>query len=450
MKNFPFLVLLLCFTVINVFSQSSFELTFTAGNNGQNVQLDSILIENITQNVDTMLYTPDTVLVLDYITDLDVSRALIENDFTLTQNYPNPFSDQTTINVFLTKMGNVEINIHDILGRKVGNYENTLDKGKHTFKLYPGNEQVYFLHAKVKDQSRTIKMLNSRNISIGGGSCKIVYSGHDEIPLFQKSQRIISDFVYNLGDHLRYIGYAKTVMEVKGSCVIEDAPLDNEIYELEITEGTPCPDIPILNYGGQDYLTVQIGDQCWFKENLNYGVMISGSNEMTDNGIAQKYCFDDEPQNCIDFGGLYQWNEIMNYSSENGAQGLCPDGWHLPTDEEWKILEGTVDSQYPADDPVWDNVMFRGFDACLNLKSTTGWELGCEGTNLFGFTALPIGYRGGDGDGGFYSEDACLWSSTEYSSVQRPWWRWITDSERGVYRGYSLKDYGYSVRCIKD
>ena len=83
--------------------------------------------------------------------------------------------------------------------------------------------------------------------------------------------------------------------------------------------------------------------------------MIHGTMEQSNNGIIEKYCYNNEPDSCTKYGGLYQWNEMMQYTTQQGAQGICPPGWHLPTDEEWKVLEGAVDSQYGIGDPEWDN-----------------------------------------------------------------------------------------------
>ena len=175
----------------------------------------------------------------------------------------------------------------------------------------------------------------------------------------------------------------------------------------------PCPGIPTVTYEGQVYNTVLIGEQCWLKENLNVGTMINGTEEMTNNGIIEKYCYDNDPVNCDEYGGLYQWNEMMEYTTTPGVQGICPAGWHIPTDDEIKILEGTVDSQYPVGDPIWDYEGFRGFDAGLNLKSTSGWYNNGNGIDLFGFTALPGGNR--DNYGGFdsLSYNTYFWCSLE-------------------------------------
>jgi len=83
---------------------------------------------------------------------------------------------------------------------------------------------------------------------------------------------------------------------------------------------------------GKTYNTVLIGTQCWMRENLNIGTRIDGSQNQTDNGTIEKYCYDDLESNCDIYGGLYQWDEAMQYVTTQGVQGICPAGWHLPTD----------------------------------------------------------------------------------------------------------------------
>jgi uncharacterized protein (TIGR02145 family) len=157
---------------------------------------------------------------------------------------------------------------------------------------------------------------------------------------------------------------------------------------------------------------VQIGDQCWFKENLNVGTMINGNEEMANNGTIEKYCYENTPANCVTFGGLYQWDEMMQYELTPGIQGICPPNWHIPADEEWKQLEGFADSQYGYPDPEWDISGYRGFDAGLNLKSLSSWNSGGGGNDFYGFKAGPSGYRYNSNY--FYSlgNDGYFWSSS--------------------------------------
>jgi uncharacterized protein (TIGR02145 family) len=83
----------------------------------------------------------------------------------------------------------------------------------------------------------------------------------------------------------------------------------------------------------------------------------------------------------------------MQNSTDTIIQGICPTGWRIPTDFDWKVLEGTVDSQYEIGDPEWNDTWTRGFDVGLNLKSTTGWLINLNGLDLYGFNSLPAGER---------------------------------------------------------
>ncbi|MCK5839195.1 MAG: hypothetical protein KAG99_05065, partial [Bacteroidales bacterium] len=136
---------------------------------------------------------------------------------------------------------------------------------------------------------------------------------------------------------------------------------------------------------GATYNTIQIGTQCWMAENLNIGTRIDGVNDQINNSIIEKYCYNDIEDSCDVYGGLFQWDEMMQYITDTLAQGICPTGWHIPADYEWKVLEGNVDSQYPVGDPEWDLEGYRGFDAGKNLKSINSWEDN-TGTDLYGFT----------------------------------------------------------------
>jgi uncharacterized protein (TIGR02145 family) len=140
---------------------------------------------------------------------------------------------------------------------------------------------------------------------------------------------------------------------------------------------------------------------------------------------------------------------MMQYATTQGIQGICPDGWHLPTDEAWKILEGTVDSQYGVGNPEWDNIGLRGFDAGYNLKSINSWYSNGNGSNTYSFTALPGGGRYGDGSFKYLGKNARFWTSSETdTNFARK--RSLNYDEDGVFRITPHKSYGFSVRCMKD
>jgi uncharacterized protein (TIGR02145 family) len=220
-----------------------------------------------------------------------------------------------------------------------------------------------------------------------------------------------------------------------------------------ITSGEPCPDAPTVTWGGQIYQTVQIGNQCWLEENLNVGTMIEGTIEQSNNGTIEKYCYDNDESNCDTYGGLYQWNETMQYNTAEGSQGICPDGWHVPTDAEFKILEGTVDTHFGVGDPEWDKTSCRGNDAGTHLKSTSGWPEDCNGDNLSGFNYLySQGYR--DTDGTFTSNEdwggSPLWFSSQIND-NHSWFRNFNCQVPSILcRGSDWVNKGYIIRCIKD
>lgn len=184
---------------------------------------------------------------------------------------------------------------------------------------------------------------------------------------------------------------------------------------------------------GQTYKTVKIGDQWWMAENLNFE---------TDSS----FCYNKEKSNCAKYGRLYRWPAAVGKSeSECGygktcslpsgnIQGVCPSGWHLPSKAEWDTLFNAVGGQLTAGKV---------------LKSTSRWESNGNGTDSFGFSALPAGYRLNHGAFSGEGNYATFWSSTEDDS----------DYAYNEFLGYSFdsaslnngnKSNGCSVRCLKD
>jgi len=196
---------------------------------------------------------------------------------------------------------------------------------------------------------------------------------------------------------------------------------------------------------GQVYNTVQIGTQCWMEENLNIGTMVTGVTIMTNNGIIEKYCFYNTEDSCTIYGGLYQWNEMMQYSTQQGVEGICPANWHIPSEPEWCTVTQFIDPSVNC------NTIYgwTGTDIGTKMKSTSGWNWGGNGTNASGFNALPGGNCFGDGGFASVGSYALFWSSTEFNINLA--WNWsLNYYYTGIYRGYNGKVLGLSVRCIKD
>ncbi len=198
-----------------------------------------------------------------------------------------------------------------------------------------------------------------------------------------------------------------------------------------------CPSSFTDSRDSKVYTAVLIGNQCWMKQNLNIGTRIEGTTEQTNNATIEKYCYNNTEANCTTYGGLYQWNEMMQYSTTPGVKGICPTGWHLPTDADWTTL-----TTYLGGESVSGGRMKE--------TGTTHWASPNTGaTNSSGFTALPGGYRNTDGSFGSLSYDGLWWSSTEHSSSDA-WYRDMGYYDADVDRYGNLKSYGFSVRCLKD
>jgi len=404
-----FLSILAVAMMLGAFGQKpTLELTFTAIDSASYVQLDSIKVMNRTQGGDTVLYYPDTVLVLDYTVGISEINDKGEN-LRVFQNYPNPVLDQTTITMFVPAKGKVGVVVSDILGRKFITTERILKRGYHAFQA------------------------------------TLQYMGIQPAGPDLKTAKNIQSFPFSLGDELLYIGYTYTLQSG-----MLDTPESSETYIFLFATNIPCPGTPTVTYEGQVYNTIQIYSQCWLKENLNVGMMIQGSQEMTDNDTIEKYCNDNEPDSCTKYGGLYQWNEMMQYITQQGIQGICPPGWHLPTDEEWKVLEGAADSQYGIGDPEWDVLIgYRGYDAGTNLKTTNDWNNNGNGTDQYGFSGLPGGVRYFDGCFSIIGWNGYWWTSTELDFFFS-WRRGFSCNYPGVNQIDNEKLDGFSVRCIKD
>jgi len=439
-------ILAILFTIYAYPQYSTIELTFTAKSNGQHVLMDSILIENLTQGGDTTLYFPDTVLVFDFISSINDNESNEKNRLCISQNYPNPFAGTTEVDLFLPDKQRVKIFLSDILGRELVQYENTLDRGNHTFELNLRGEHVVFLTACGKNNAESINMLSTNNNSTCDKAYHIEHkytTGETDV---YKSNDERNGFVFKLSDYLRYTAYGMYGGEVYISNVITDPPYFTENYEFDFIARMPCPGIPTITYEGQVYRTVLIGDQCWMGENLNIGTMITGI--MTDNGIIEKNCFDNDFANCTRYGGLYRWDEMMQYTATSGTQGICPPGWHIPSDEDWKILEGTADTESPVGDYEWNLSGYRGKDAGRRLKAKDNWYFSDNGDDYFGFTGLPVDINSIKKEIN-YKKAAAWWVSSELSYLEA-WNRTLHYTEDGMGRFNSYKTRELHVRCIKD
>ncbi len=164
---------------------------------------------------------------------------------------------------------------------------------------------------------------------------------------------------------------------------------------------------------GKTYKIVKIGDQWWFAENLNYE-------------CENSWQYNDDKAKSDVYGRFYTWES---------AQTACPEGWHIPTNEEWDAMISAIGGET---------------EAAIKLKSTTGdWQNSDNGgDNSIGFNAIPAGFRDLDGSFTDIGMIAAFWTGTDNGNVA---WRRYLIFDRGVIsRGNDNKNFGYSIRCVKD
>jgi len=217
---------------------------------------------------------------------------------------------------------------------------------------------------------------------------------------------------------------------------------------------TEAPDSTgtVTDIDGNMYQTIKIGDQWWMADNLKVTHYRNGDPipHVIDGNIwplltTGAYCeFDNDSSYVATYGRLYNWYAV------DDSRNIAPDGWHVPTDNEWKQLEMYLGmSQAEADAINW-----RGTDEGGKLKEsgTTHWANPNTGaTNESGFTALPGGYRSLDGGYGGLGGDALFWSYTAFPpDTAYAWERSLSLFLAEVYRYYSNKQLGMSIRCVRD
>ncbi len=448
--------------IVSAYSQKgTIELAFAAENNGQYIPLDSIFIENLTQGGDTTLYAPDTGLVLAYVTNISNNLFNAKNTLLISQNYPNPFKKKTEVNLYLSEKDDIKITISDILGRELTHYENTLRRGKHSFAFYSGIEKYYLLTVTGKQTSKTIKMLNASNNTANGERCKIVYGEYENSMNDFKShclrrvaptlaEKAINNFVFSIGDELRYSAF--TDVEV---VEMSDSPLNSKIYIFQFEGWTSCPGIStVTDIDGNIYNTVQIGTQCLMKENLKTTTYQNGASipNVTEgnawsNLTTGAYVWYSNNVSWKDlYGALYNWHATVD------PNGLCPTGWHTPTDDEWTELTdfigGTV-SPHGNELKSCRQVNSPQGGKCNTIKHPRWYENGNNGTDDYGFSGLPGGYRYSNGMIGTIGNSSNWWSFTD-SSSSNAWARSLSYNNGNIDTNDSNKRSGLSVRCFRD
>ena len=379
----------------------------------------------VTPNVYNTTSLSDGSFFFNNINDVEDEGAL-PSGYNITNNFPNPFNPKTRIGITLPNRENVKVEVFNLLGQSVADViEQTFDAGTNYIDIeLNGLPNGFYISRITIDNKYTVikKMMliyGSQHLTTSGGAITT--------PLNKPNNTYLDTNIDSLVATSSIIG-SKTFTNLPS--IISDT-LDLETLTIErYCQGT----ITVL-YEGKTYNTVQIGDQCWLKENLNIGTMITSITEadsMRNNGIIEKYCYYNDVANCTTYGGLYQWNEAMQYVTTPGAQGICPTGWHIPTVAEFQTLKAAVNSDGNS------------------LKAIGQGTGGGAGTNTSGFSALLAGARGSDGVFYTLGDATHFWSSTYYNA-NSAYYLWLYNVGSSIDLNYPFQEgFGFSVRCLKD
>lgn len=451
-------------------------LTFTGKDANNNwVQLNRVVITNQTRNWSETIVWPDTTLTMLNVTG--IINHPINGGLSLSQNNPNPFNGTTDVLLSVADAGTVNLEIADLNGRVVEmqNFA-SLSTGKHQFRISLPSAGTYLLTARQNGKTSSIKMVNNG----GGNGKRIEHTGMVEAnnysPLQTKSgTRGVTTNPFAYGDMMEYVMYA-TINGTEDSVVVSQQQSDAQVivmaFETAQTDGLPCPGTPTLtDIDGNVYNTVMLGQQCWMKENLRTTRFADGGGiPAIDTILASplRYAPNGDMANVATYGYLYNWAAVMHgadgsNSNPSGVQGICPDGWHVPSEAEWTQLTDFVGSREEYVCGLYNNNYIG-----KALAATTGWNTDTENfcavgndpssNNATGFSILPAGSFG-TGDVGanpnFYhnfSDYAIFWSATEYNATYSIWlllrynsagmtpWNW----------GSLTKVIGGSVRCVRN
>jgi len=199
----------------------------------------------------------------------------------------------------------------------------------------------------------------------------------------------------------------------------------------------------VSDIDGNTYKTVLIGTQVWMAENLKVTKYSDGTTipNITDNTQWQNNTtgawayYNNDAANNAKYGKLYNWYAVSK--TTNGNKNVCPTGWHVPTDAEWTVLTDYLGGESVA-------------GGKMKEVGTTSWNSpNTDATNTSLFTGLPGGNRNYIGNYNFIGGNGYWWSSTEFNA-DNAWFRYLNSFIGNANRSNSIKENGFSVRCLRD
>ena len=455
---------------IGAFAQSA-TLTFTGRDATDRwVRLHHVVITNQTQNWSETIMWPDTVLTIENGTGIYDVETCHGASLQLAQNHPNPFNGTTDVFLTAADAGTVTLEIADVNGRIVETtHALSLPTGpRHQFRITLAAAGTYVMTVRQNGKTASIKMVNNG----GGNGNRIEYMGKIVKTTHALSQPPKSHtrggvtHPFDFGDVMEYTGYAAINGRMDTVIVFQPLSDSQEIvmtFEGVQTDGLPCPDIPtVTDIAGNVYNTALIGSQCWMKENLRATKFPDNTEIALGTYTSSDPCYYDDSESDIPLaerGYLYNWSAAIHGAASSsavpsGVQGVCPDGWHLPSEAEWGALKEYVSAQpeYVCGGDTSNIAKAVASEFWWNSYNG-GCNPGDQGTspnNATGFSAVPAGTLGvyGYDDAGF---SAHFWSATEYSGYTSAAIYYGLDYDTSdFFLATTVKERRASVRCLRD
>lgn len=373
----------------------------------------------------------------EIITDVEEFENLESNSIS---SYPNPFGNSTSIEFYVSQTDYVTVTICDIAGKIVADYGKEMTAGLHSFEFTANNVGMYFINVSGTNFVQSSKVICLSNNS---QQAQLVYNEQVTRTITEKNYKTDNskEFSFTVGDTLKLKGISG---DYAYATVIVVEPTASETYTFNFVA---CQDAD-----GNNYAVVEINTQTWMAENIKTTSYVGGDAiplvtnntewyNLENNDTEKAYCFYDNDENSV-YGALYTYAAATNGDNTGtDVQGVCPTGWHIPSDDEWTILTTYLGGESVAGGKLKST--------CMEL-----WNAPNTGaTNERGFTALPGGLRESYIDGSFHYDGiySYWWSATEDSgSSLGAWYHSFAYLYTNVYRDLNYKSYGFSVRCIKD
>lgn len=442
------IILVLVLAIAKLYGQEYYVIDFV----GEGATIESIYVENLTQGTNVVMSGTDVlhlILTSTVINHQETERKQIKI-------YPNPTNQTCNIEFTNKKEGNVQINLCCIAGKQILNLNENVSEGAHNLSINQLPAGIYVINIETKTD-----LFSGRIISTGKAEiCSNITTSIDKnenISIskphnIRKSIKSIVQMDYEIGDQLKFIGYA----EGFEPAITIESPTNDSTYSLAFTLfecGGLFADFRDLNI----YQTVEIGEQCWMAENLAYLPNVVGfdSTSITE---PLYYVYDYNGTNVSEANSLENYNNygvLYNWAAANSS---CPPGWRLPSYSvdmmelvdyiqslEWTVINHS--GQYLKSCRQIDSPL----EGICNTNEHPRWDFNDThfGTDDFGFAVIPGGCRG------LYEFEnlgikAHFWAIDSYGSnasnlVLTNNHYWIDN-----YDWYSGKIFGFSVRCIKE